>query len=206
VPLAVLGEHQCENAALAVAGVEALRGGPVSSAGLRAAYGRLRLPGQLESFQGNPIVLLDGAHNPGAAAVLARTVADRFPGAARTLVVAQLSGRDPAAFLQAARVGPDDVVIATVPPHSQAVPAAVIADQARALGARAVSVPEPEHALRRALAVSAPGGIVIVTGSLRLAGAVRPALAPHPPRQRLDRSARSPRRRVHRRSGRSPIQ
>ena len=64
VPL--LGIHQAENAALAVAGVDALRsrGWEISDGALKNGLAHTRWPGRLEVVDQDPIVLVDGAHNP----------------------------------------------------------------------------------------------------------------------------------------------
>src|SRR5205807_1096270 len=64
VPL--LGLHQAENAALAVAGVDALRsrGWEISDGALKNGLAHTRWPGRLDVVDRDPIVLVDGAHNP----------------------------------------------------------------------------------------------------------------------------------------------
>jgi len=64
IPL--LGIYQAENAALAVAAVDALRarGWEISNGELRNGLAHARWPGRLEIIDRSPIVLVDGAHNP----------------------------------------------------------------------------------------------------------------------------------------------
>src|SRR5207247_7230294 len=72
IPL--LGLHQADNAAVAVAAIDALRsrGWDISDGALRDGLARTRWPGRLEVIDRNPLVLVDGAHNP---AGLERSVA-----------------------------------------------------------------------------------------------------------------------------------
>ncbi len=75
LPLA--GIHQMQNASLAIKAVKLISGSiPISTIkeGLRSA----RWPGRLEMVHADPPVLIDGAHNPAAAAALAETLGNIF--------------------------------------------------------------------------------------------------------------------------------
>ena len=64
VPLA--GRHQAENTAVAVGICEALAGAglPLNPAAIARGIASVRWPARMETLPGNPVVLLDGAHNP----------------------------------------------------------------------------------------------------------------------------------------------
>ncbi|MGH3682116.1 MAG: bifunctional folylpolyglutamate synthase/dihydrofolate synthase [Natronosporangium sp.] len=75
------GPHQAQNAALALAAVEALLGAGAERALdpelVRAGFAGIRVPGRLERVRSSPTVLLDAAHNPhGMAATVAALTAD----------------------------------------------------------------------------------------------------------------------------------
>jgi dihydrofolate synthase / folylpolyglutamate synthase len=59
--LALLGEHQALNAVLAI---EALKGIVDDSAIAYLGLSKVRMPSRLEIVQENPLVIVDGAHNP----------------------------------------------------------------------------------------------------------------------------------------------
>ncbi|MBI4160903.1 MAG: bifunctional folylpolyglutamate synthase/dihydrofolate synthase, partial [Acidobacteria bacterium] len=67
------GEHQLDNAATAVAACEILggRGFPIPPEAVRDGLAAVQWPGRLQLLPGRPRWLLDGAHNPAAARVLA---------------------------------------------------------------------------------------------------------------------------------------
>jgi dihydrofolate synthase/folylpolyglutamate synthase len=93
--LSLEGRHQQENAALCLATLERLgqQGFPVNEEQARRGLQEDTWPGRLEWIDGH---LLDGAHNPGAAAALADAL-DTIPGANRRelcLVLGLLEGRD----------------------------------------------------------------------------------------------------------------
>ena len=89
------GDHQVDNAALALAAV-GLLGVPLDEAARRAGLDEARWPGRLERVA--PDLRVDGAHNPEGAAALARALA----GEPRvTLLVGLLADKDAASVLGA---------------------------------------------------------------------------------------------------------
>src|SRR5260221_5467625 len=62
--LPVHGAHQGDNAALAIAAAESFFGGPLDPDVVADAFAGLKLPGRLEVVGRQPLVVLDGAHNP----------------------------------------------------------------------------------------------------------------------------------------------
>jgi dihydrofolate synthase/folylpolyglutamate synthase len=96
VDLAMLGVYQPSNALLAVAAAHALE---VPEPAIRAALARVAWPGRFQVFGRGPWLVLDGAHNPGGAAALARSLREYFPGEPLTLVVAILADKNARAIL-----------------------------------------------------------------------------------------------------------
>jgi dihydrofolate synthase / folylpolyglutamate synthase len=71
-PPALRGERQLANAAAALAALDELRGQlPVAMQDVRNGLARVELPGRFQVLPGRPTVILDVAHNPQAARVLA---------------------------------------------------------------------------------------------------------------------------------------
>lgn len=179
VLLPVHGAHQVDNAACALAAVEAFFGRAVHPDVVAAAFGGLRLPGRFEVLHRGPLLVLDGAHNPDGAAAAARTLADEFEVAGRRRwVLGLLGGRDLGEMVDAFGIRAGDEVIACTPPSPRGVPADDLAD---VLAARRVDVEvEPdvgaavERAWRTALEAG-EGDVVMVTGSLYTVGAARTA-------------------------------
>jgi dihydrofolate synthase/folylpolyglutamate synthase len=80
-PLA--GEHQVENAATAVAALEAL---DIPAAAIARGIADARWPGRLERISENPEIVVDGAHNPAGARALAAYL-DRFYAGRRVRLI-----------------------------------------------------------------------------------------------------------------------
>ena len=96
-PMALAGEHQIWNAALAVAALHKA-GIPMNTESVRYGLGKVEWPGRFEMIR--PNVILDGAHNPHAAAVLAATWKQKFGEKKAALVFSAVAGKDIAGILK----------------------------------------------------------------------------------------------------------
>lgn len=181
--LSLHGRHQADNAAVAVAAVEALlvSTDPLDTA-LVDALGSATSPGRLEAARRDPTVLLDAAHNPAGAQALAAALQESFVFLDTTLVVGVSQDKDIRGILAPLREVADRVV-ATRSPSSRAASPQAIADVAEELwGTAAVSI-EPEVAAAVSSAVrqaEQTGGGVVVTGSVFTVAAAQEALAENP--------------------------
>lgn len=171
------GYHQGENAACALASVEAFFGAPLPDDVVAEGLAAVKVPGRLEVVGRHPLVLLDGAHNVAGMTVLARSLSDEFATDGKTVaVVGMLSGRDPSAMLGAlGDVGVRSVVCCT-PNSPRAIPAAMVAETAVGLGLNAVVVADAVEATTAATAMASNDGRVVVCGSMYVVGDVRAAL------------------------------
>ncbi len=177
VRLALRGAHQRDNAAVAVALLEALgeTGFPVPDTALRAGLEQARWPARLELFSWRGVeVLLDAAHNPAGARALAAYLGE-IGWTGVTLVFGAMRDKDVAGMLRpvlpcCARV------ICTTAPNARALPADELAALATRLAKRAAqveAVADPADALERA---RAHGGRIVGAGSIFLIGPLRDIL------------------------------
>lgn len=171
--LALRGEHQRQNAALAIAAARALsEHGIVNVDNEDVARGlsRLRLPGRFEVLAGAPTIVLDGAHNDGSAEALALALRTEFPARTVRLVVGMMRDKDAAAFARAMKPVAR-VVYATAPRGARALSAQELARRYRSR-----SFAKLADALAAARSESKTRDIVCVTGSLALVGEARDLL------------------------------
>lgn len=89
--IALAGEHQQWNAALAVA-ISHRAGLPLTADALRYGLANVSWPGRFERIL--PDVILDGAHNPHSAQSLAKTWREEFPGKKASLVFSAVAAKD----------------------------------------------------------------------------------------------------------------
>ena len=178
VYLPVHGAYQGDNAAVAVAAVEAFFGTPLASEVVDEAFRGLRLPGRLEVVSRHPLCVLDGAHNPAGALAAMEAVDEAFgPGVTgRVLVIGLLQGRDPIEMLRCFDAGRARLVVACPPPSPRALPAEDVAVAARSLGTDTEVTGSVAEAVATALALAGEDELVHVTGSLYVVGAARATL------------------------------
>lgn len=102
--LPLLGEHQAQNAATAIAAVEAFIGGgdtELDVDAVREAMRNVTSPGRLEVVRTAPTMIVDAAHNEAGARATARAIAESFDFSALVLVIGILQEKDPAAIFAA---------------------------------------------------------------------------------------------------------
>jgi dihydrofolate synthase / folylpolyglutamate synthase len=190
------GAHQAENAALALAAVEAFFGAgrerQLDVVGVQDGFAAVASPGRLERVGTNPTVLVDAAHNPHGAAALARAIADEFAFSHLVGVLAVMADKDVDGILTALADTFDEVVV-TANSSPRSMPAADLATLAEGVfGTERVHRAETAAealALARDLAAGhggtdddmvGPGVGVLATGSVVTAGDIR-ELAGRPP-------------------------
>jgi dihydrofolate synthase/folylpolyglutamate synthase len=165
-PLALAGTHQQWNAALAVAALHAA-GLPLREESVRYGLSHVNWPGRFEEIQ--PGVILDGAHNPHSAGVLAATWRMRFPGKKPTLVFSAVAAKDIAGILEI--LAPLAARILLCPVDT---PRAVSADElAACLPEGAPPHERHDHFTAAYAAAKAHDDPVLVAGSLFLVGEAR---------------------------------
>ena len=109
------GAHQAQNAALALAAVEAFLGAGKSRAldatTVRAGFADTTSPGRLERVRTAPTILLDAAHNPHGMAATVVALTEEFSFTKLVAVVAVLGDKDAGAMLELLEPVVDDVVV-----------------------------------------------------------------------------------------------
>ncbi|MDP9326015.1 MAG: bifunctional folylpolyglutamate synthase/dihydrofolate synthase [Candidatus Dormibacteraeota bacterium] len=176
----MLGAYQAENAALAVAaafGVYSRWGARLGRGHIRKGLLKTTWPGRLELVRGRPRVLIDGAHNPAALARVVEAVRAllEVEGIAPVVLFGAMSDKDVGGMLAA--LPKDWPAVFTAAIDERAMPAGEVLKAAEAIGRvgdHAVDgVPAALAAAKRA---ARREGLVLVAGSLYLAGEARTAL------------------------------
>jgi dihydrofolate synthase / folylpolyglutamate synthase len=173
--LPLLGVFQPANALLAVATACVLGAG---ESAIRAGLARARWPGRFEIVRRDPVLVLDGAHNPAGARALARSLRELFGERPLTLVLGLSQDKDARAILEALAPLATRLVLTRASNERAADPRALVAALPPASPLAEIAG-SPAQALRVAMR-SPQTPIICVAGSLFLLGDVLTLLAGEP--------------------------
>jgi dihydrofolate synthase/folylpolyglutamate synthase len=197
--LPLYGAHQAQNAALALAAVEAFLGGEdaLDADLVREAFAEVTSPGRLEIIRRSPTIVLDAAHNPHGAAAVVAAMEDSFVFSPLIGVIGVMADKDYEGLL--AEFEPTLAhVVCTQNSTSRSMPASDLAEVARGIFGqdRVSETPSLAEAIEQAATLAEAGGVfgeaigsggVLVTGSVVTVGEARAMLRsrrePGQPRQ-----------------------
>lgn len=175
--LPLRGRYQTRNLAVAVASAEAWLERGLDADRLRAGLAAFSAPGRMElvGLDSTPL-LLDGAHNPEACAVLARSLREEFGERKWVGVLGVMSDKDLESMI-AALAPCLERVVASRADTPRALRPGELARRIRAVtDLEVIECQEPSGAIRQARRLAGDDGRVLVTGSLYLVGEVRTLL------------------------------
>jgi dihydrofolate synthase/folylpolyglutamate synthase len=165
--LSLAGEHQAQNAALAVMATESLKL-PVRVQDIRYGLSHARWPGRLDEYKARRRTLMDGAHNPEGAERLRDFLLKRKEkeihfvfGAVRDKNIKRIGGY---LFPLATRIHLGPIA------NSRSADPADIAAMHKQFRSRMQIYPDMKKALLAAWDQCSSSGLVVVTGSLYLIG------------------------------------
>ncbi|GGL77101.1 dihydrofolate synthase/folylpolyglutamate synthase [Glutamicibacter protophormiae] len=183
--LPLFGAHQAQNAAVALAAVEAFLGGgerELNADLVREGFAETSSPGRLELVRTAPSILVDAGHNPDGIRVSAEAIRESFGFSRLVLMVGILQEKDAEAMLYTMREEYGDLVedlCITQSSSPRAIPAGELANMALAAGwpEEDIHVTEDledaiEWSVGRAEAGNDLSGGVLVTGSITLVGEI----------------------------------
>ncbi len=174
IPL--LGRHQVINAVAALAAARLLRtaGAVISEGSIREGLRQARWPGRLQLIHGQPLVILDGAHNPaGAIALRAFLEEQRFAGRL-TLVFGVLQDKNWIAMLQ--ELAPLAKQVILTRPESERAADPRRLPEAERFCQKIEILEDVAEAIALAKAVTDPEDAIVITGSLFVVSAALRAL------------------------------
>jgi dihydrofolate synthase/folylpolyglutamate synthase len=176
--LSLYGAHQASNAALAIAGCEALVGEALNRDALDAALGSVRTPGRLDVAGRRPPVVLDGGHNPAAAAAVRAAIEESFSYDRLIVVVGMLDDKLIEDVVAVWAPVVQEWIVAAPRAERAAQPQRIVdALLAEGIGGDAVDVVDDvASAVTTALEQAATNDLVLVFGSFYTVGEAMPVL------------------------------
>jgi dihydrofolate synthase / folylpolyglutamate synthase len=171
IPL--LGYHQMINAVTAVAALNVLKehGWNIPQSAIGEGLRSVRWEGRFQVLNRSPLVIVDSAHNRDSARRLRTALDDYVPGRRVVLLFGVSDDKDIPGILD--ELSPRLLrMVATRSTHPRAAEPEKLAALARERGFPAEVDPDPAHALERALLLAGSDGVLLVAGSLFLAGMV----------------------------------
>jgi dihydrofolate synthase/folylpolyglutamate synthase len=180
---ALAGAHQIDNAAMALACVDAMAGFDVDEVAILHGLANAAWPGRLQRLDGGPLgaalppgseLWLDGGHNRAAAKALAATLAQWDGSRPLSLVIGMIEGKAPGDFLRPFAALAPNVIGVAVPDEEASLKADDIVAAAKTVGLTARPADDVGSALST-IAHEWQGNVpprVLICGSLYLAGRV----------------------------------
>ncbi len=171
IPL--LGKYQVDNAATAVITIEALRirGLNISKRAILEGLEKVKWEGRLEIIQYDPLLILDGAHNPNGVKKVRQALEEVFSYHRLILVLAIFSDKDYKKMIRI--ISPiADLIITTKAKNPRATPPQIIAQEAAQYISqdRIIVTENIPQAIKCALSNSHKDDLMCITGSLYTVG------------------------------------
>jgi dihydrofolate synthase/folylpolyglutamate synthase len=167
----LMGPHQIQNSGLALMAVERLKelGYKIPKEAIYQGLRRVNWPGRFQVISASPALVLDGAHNPAAARILAKALGREFPGRRFRLILGIMKDKEVKEILKPLLTLSDDLYV-TCPQYYRAARPEELVMAVAAMGKKARPFPSIGQALEAALKEAAPKEVLVVTGSLFTVG------------------------------------
>jgi dihydrofolate synthase/folylpolyglutamate synthase len=157
-----------ENAATAVAALEALAPFGVKEEHIAKGLAQVRWPGRLEILRHEPLFLVDGAHNADSARRLREAIEEYLDFDRLILIVGASSDKDIAGIV-GELASLSNLTIVTRSRHPRALATALLLEELERQGMRGESAESVASAVERALEMAGPRDLICASGSLFVA-------------------------------------
>ncbi|MGB3729208.1 MAG: folylpolyglutamate synthase/dihydrofolate synthase family protein [Thermodesulfobacteriota bacterium] len=166
------GSYQTKNLALAIAAIEILKKNrqiSISEQSIRDGLSTISWEGRFEVLRDNPPLILDSAHNPGAAKSLVESLVDTYPNTKFSFLIGMLDDKGHSNFLKEISSITEKLIITRVPSERTA-----YTQELKTLAQEHIDdieiIEDYEAAYSTVLNLNRPS---CITGSLYLVGAIK---------------------------------
>ena len=173
--LPLVGAHQIENAKTALSVLEVIHESfPVKSENIQSGFARTTNPARLEVLGKNPLVILDGAHNPDGINALKNALEAYLPDKKKSLILGMLADKDSKSSVKLLG-GLFDKVFTVPVNNPRTLSSEALAEECRQHFSETECFGNPFSAFDAAYETAKQeNNALIIAGSLYLAGELRP--------------------------------
>lgn len=175
--LSLTGAHQVKNALLALTAAETLRrlGYTITEKDILAGFENARWPGRFETIHREPRIIIDGAHNEGAAEKLKDTIENCFTNQPITYIIGVLADKEHEKMLRLLLPYARKVYTVT-PDNPRALPGEELCREAQKYHSDVTCEDSVMHAVEHALDGAGRDGVILAFGSLSYLEQVKEAV------------------------------
>lgn len=165
------GNHQLINSRIAIGIIEELNkiGFKITNRHIKNGLSKTRWPARFQKVSDNPVIIVDGAHNPAGARAVCDTLAKNYSGRKIIFVLGILSYKDAEGIVKifCKRAV---MIIAVKPNHNLACDPQLICDKSQKYNVKCVATSTMPDAIGEAKKYAEKDDVIFITGSLVTAG------------------------------------
>ena len=168
------GLHQIENAALALECIRSLRasGYPVADEAVREGLEKTQWKGRFTIIHREPMVIIDGAHNPDAAERLREAVEQYFPNKKKYYIFGVFSDKEYDKIIDSTAPMAAHIFAIEKPDNPRALPKEKLVEAVKPVNPSVEAAEDITDAVKKAFAAAGPEDVILIFGSLSFLGEV----------------------------------
>lgn len=178
ITISLAGSYQILNGALALEAVEALRdcGYQISDEQVFAGMEKAQWKGRFTVLSKDPLVIIDGAHNPGAAMELRRSLALYFPDKKLHYIMGVFKDKDYQKVIELTAPLAEHIITVETPGNPRALPAEALKEAVKKVNPSVEAADSISEAVRKSFNNAHKEDAVIIFGSLSFLGEAEAAV------------------------------
>ncbi|MBH1939793.1 bifunctional folylpolyglutamate synthase/dihydrofolate synthase [Mobilitalea sibirica] len=163
----LLGQHQVKNALLAIRAVKTIeeQGYRIGEEAIRSGLYHTRWSGRFEIISKTPYIIMDGAHNEGAAITLRSSIETYFYGKRIIFIMGVLADKDYKSIIRITAPLADTIITLT-PDNPRALSSSQLAKEVQAFCSRVIDGNDTNKAVMLALTEAKKNDVIVAFGSL----------------------------------------
>lgn len=163
------GKHQVINAAVSITCAMSFLQQGFDVDFINTALSQIKNFGRFEIISKNPLVVFDGAHNPGGGVALKETLEEDFPlYSSRVYIIGAKKGKKVLEFIESLNINDEDLIITTASDFELMMSPQELYDICKQMHENVMFIDDISKSLEYALDIVLDDGQIIITGSLYL--------------------------------------